>query len=85
MSFLATAEHIPANDGLTTLLVLAAVVAAGYVLSLALHPLTHCRRCDGTPRQYGAVSTHAFRLCSSCGGSGRERRLGARMLGIGDN
>jgi hypothetical protein len=38
MSLLATAEQIPANDGLTTLFVLAAVVATGYVLSLVLHP-----------------------------------------------
>jgi hypothetical protein len=85
MSLLATAEQLPTNGGLVTLLVLLGVLAAGYILSLLLHPLTHCRRCDGTPRSYGTVYTHAFRLCSGCGGSGRQRRLGARLLGIDTN
>jgi hypothetical protein len=79
----AISEPVSAIDGPATLLALLGIATAGYVLSLMLHPLTHCRRCDGTPRSYGAVYTHAFRLCSLCGGSGRQMRLGARLLGIG--
>lgn len=83
MRLLATAEQLPTNDGLATIFVLLGILSAGYVLSLVLHPLTHCRRCDGAPRSYGTIYTHAFRLCSGCGGSGRQLRLGARLLGIG--
>ena len=82
MTLLASAEQLPSNDGLAMLLVLLGILAAGYVLSLVLHPLTHCRRCNGTPRSHGTVYTHAFRLCSGCSGSGRQRRFGARLLGI---
>ena len=67
---------------MTSLLALAALLGAGYLISLAWHPETHCRSCEGTPRSYDTIYTHAFRLCSACGASGRERRLDARLLGI---
>jgi hypothetical protein len=80
-----SAPEVAAHSGLATLVMVGGIFAAGYVLSLVLHPLTHCRRCNGIPRSYGTVYTHAFRLCSDCGGSGRQRRLGARLLGISSN
>ena len=83
MRVLTVAEQSAAS-GQTTLWVLGGLVVAGYVVSLMWHPWTHCRRCEGSPRSYGTVYTTAFRLCSSCGGSGRQLRLGARLLGIGD-
>ena len=64
------------------LLIGAAVLIVGYLLSLLLHPYTRCSTCKGSPRHYGSIFTRAFRLCSACGGSGRQRRLGARLLKI---
>ena len=65
------------------LLVLGLVVYVfAYVLSLLLHPFTRCGTCKGNPRHYGSMFKRSFRMCAACGGSGRERRLGARMLGI---
>jgi DnaJ-class molecular chaperone len=83
MVLVATSEQMSATSAPTTLLAVLAVMATGYVLSVVLHPWTTCRRCNGTPRSYGTVFTGAFGLCSSCGGSGRQLRLGARLLGIG--
>ncbi len=65
--------------------IIVVVLVAGYLVSLMLHPYTHCRTCNGTPRSYGTFYTKTFRLCSKCGGGGRERRLGARLLGIGSD
>jgi hypothetical protein len=64
----------------TTLLLLAGLgLLVIWILSLLLHPFTACTSCKGTPRLYGAVATRSFRLCPSCGGSGRRLRTGARM------
>lgn len=71
----------PASSGTSTPLLIAAVLAGGYLLSLHPHPHTHCRSCQGNSRSYGTIYTHAFRLCGACGGRGRQRRLGARLLG----
>ncbi len=32
--------------------------------------------------QYGALAMKSWRHCGACNGSGREIRLGARILGI---
>ncbi len=86
MVIVAAAEQaVSSADGGSTLLTIGVVVIGGYLLSLLLHPNTACGACKGTPRSYGSVYTKAFRLCSSCGGRGRERRLGARLLGIGSD
>jgi len=74
-----------ATNGLTILIIAGAVLVLGYLLSLVLHPYARCSTCKGSPRHYGSIFSRAFRLCSACGGSGRERRLGARILGIGPN
>jgi hypothetical protein len=44
--------------------------AAGYAISIRLHPYRHCRVCGGLRRHYGAVYTRAFRFCRACGGTG---------------
>jgi hypothetical protein len=59
-------------SGFGGLLLITVVWAAIYVGSLLLHPHTHCRTCEGTPRSYGSVYTHAFLLCDACGGRGRQ-------------
>jgi hypothetical protein len=66
------------GDGV--LLVLALVVAGGWLASLWLHPFTACSACGGTPRSYGAVATGSFRICATCGGTGRRLRTGARLF-----
>lgn len=76
---------VPSMGGRGILVVGAVVVVVGYVLSLLLHPYTRCGTCKGSPRHYGSIFKRAFRLCSACGGSGRERRLGARLLKIGSS
>jgi hypothetical protein len=50
-----------------------------WAVSLLLHPYTVCGSCKGTPRSYGSIATRSFRLCPSCGGTGRRLRLGARI------
>jgi hypothetical protein len=64
-------------SGLLVLLWLAGLAAAGYVVSVILHPYKPCPRCKGNPRKFGAVYTKSFRLCPHCEGRGRVRRFGA--------
>jgi DnaJ-class molecular chaperone len=66
---------------MAVLLVTAAIIAAGYLISLRLHPLMNCGRCKGTNKHRGAIYSYAYRPCRRCKGSGRKRRLGARVLG----
>lgn len=63
------------------LLAAASLAAAGYLVSLSLHPYTACRACRGTPgRHRGVIFRYAFRKCTRCKGTGRKLRLGARVL-----
>lgn len=68
------------GSGNTALLWIVVVGVLGWLISLALHPWTACSSCKGSPRRFGAVATKSFRLCSACGGSGRQLRFGARMF-----
>jgi DnaJ-class molecular chaperone len=62
------------------LVIFVVVLAAGYFVSLRLHPLARCDRCKGTGRHVGSVYTYAFRRCRKCGGFGRKDRLGTRWF-----
>jgi DnaJ-class molecular chaperone len=68
------------------LITLGIIVAAGYFISLRIHPLTTCKLCNGGGRHFGSVYTYAHRRCRKCGGSGRRDRLGVRLFlgGTGD-
>jgi hypothetical protein len=66
---------------MTVLLALGAVVVVAYLISIRLHPLTTCRRCNGSSRHKGAVYSYGFRPCRRCKGAGSKRRLGARVFG----
>lgn len=70
------------GDGSTVLIGLIVVGILLLVGSVILHPYTACSGCKGAPRQFGAVATKSFRMCSVCNGSGREPRILARILGI---
>ena len=63
------------------LLVASAVLGAGYLVSIRLHPRTACRKCKGSGRFYGWLYTWVFRFCRKCLGSGRKVRYGASVLG----
>jgi DnaJ-class molecular chaperone len=64
-----------------TLVVLAVLVAAGYAVSVRLHPFRKCRWCAGTGKHFGAIYAHAHRPCRHCGGVGRKLRYGIRGRG----
>jgi hypothetical protein len=50
-------------------------VAAGYGVFLLVSPSTGCRRCSG-----GGRAGRRPRTCPRCGGTGRQFRLGARLV-----
>jgi len=69
----ATATSFPTG----TVLILAAVALAGYVLACWLWPFAAHGRCNGTGKRR-SPSGKAWRPCRGCGGSGRKVRLGRR-------
>jgi hypothetical protein len=68
------------------LVIVGAVLAAIYVLSLMLHPYTRCEACRrrGENRESGALFSYAYRPCWRCRGRGSKQRFGAALLGIGE-
>ena len=67
----------------TLALFVAAVIVAGYALSCLLHPYSACPKCKGSGKHRGTIWTGSFRPCHVCSGSGRRRRIGAIVLGVG--
>jgi DnaJ-class molecular chaperone len=61
-------------------IIIGILAAAGYYISLRIHPLTRCRLCNGTGRHSGGMYTYAQRRCRKCGGTGRKDRLGVRLF-----
>ncbi len=68
------------------LALLAAVAAAGWLVSLWLHPFRPCPRCTrhatrrgGAGRNRGS-SRRRFGTCRRCDGTGRVRRIGAKTI-----
>lgn len=60
-------------------IVAAAVYAAGYAMSVRLHPWKPCKRCGESGKHRGSLFTSSFRSCARCGGTGRELRRFARL------
>lgn len=69
------------QHGELILLVVALAIAFLYWMSLYTHPYRTCRKCKGNVRSdhwlFGGRG-NAFTTCSSCGGTGRTLRAGAR-------
>jgi hypothetical protein len=67
-------------------IIIGLVAAAGYLISLRIHPLTKCRVCKMTGRHFGGLYSYGYRRCRKCGGTGRADRLGAKIFfgGTGD-
>ena len=69
----------PTGDGTTFVVLTGLGLLVAWALSLLLHPYTACGSCKGSPRSFGTIATRSFRLCGTCGGSGRRLRVGARI------
>jgi DnaJ-class molecular chaperone len=70
---------------MSALVILGIAVAAGYFVSLRIHPLKRCRTCNMTGRHFGAVYSYSYRPCRTCGGTGRRDRLGTKIFFGGTN
>jgi uncharacterized membrane-anchored protein len=67
------------NGGLFLVLV-AAVLLAWWLLSLAWHPYAACRKCrDRRGRNVGSKASR-WGTCGACRGSGRRNRFGAATV-----
>lgn len=53
---------------------------AGYYVSCRVHPRRGCWACKGSGKHVGMIFDYANRACDSCGGSGRQKRLGTRVF-----
>ncbi|MEV5707267.1 hypothetical protein [Actinoallomurus sp. NPDC052274] len=51
----------------------------GYRISLWLWPYTPCRSCGGDGQNPGS-NRRRWGLCPTCGGSGKQERLGVRLF-----
>ncbi len=71
----ATTTGPSSGSGATIVVVIALGLVLLWVLSLRLHPYTACSACKGKSRLFGAFATRSFRLCSTCGGKGRRKRV----------
>ena len=65
---------------MATLIIIALIAGAGYLISLRIHPLKRCPVCKMTGRHFGAIYSYGFRRCRACGGTGRKNRLGAKIF-----
>ena len=65
---------------MATLIIIALIAGAGYLISLRIHPLKRCPVCKMTGRHFGAIYSYGYRRCRACGGTGRKDRLGAKIF-----
>jgi len=77
MTPLAAATATPFPTG--TVLALALLWAAGYLLACWWWPYAPHRHCGGTGK-HRSPSGRAFRSCRGCGGTGRKVRAGRRLF-----
>jgi hypothetical protein len=62
------------------LLLVIALCAGGYLVSLRIHPLRKCPVCKMTGRHFGGVFKGSYRRCRKCDGSGRRDRWGTQVF-----
>ncbi len=75
----AAPAHHPGSGALIAVLLLAAAVyAAGYAISVRIHPYRPCRACGESGKHRGTIFRRSFAGCGRCGGTGRELRRFAR-------
>jgi hypothetical protein len=59
---------------------LIALVVLGYVGSLWVNPWVKCSRCGGGSKKTGWLFGYAQHACPKCKGTGRQLRLGRRIV-----
>ena len=65
---------------MSVLLLIAVIAVLIYYVSLRVHPMTRCKRCNRS-RHYDLVYTDRARhACPECHGTGRQERLGVRLF-----
>ena len=61
------------------------IIAVGYLVSLRIHPLRKCPRCNMSGRHFGGVYKGSYRRCRRCSGRGQRDRIGTRFIWGGTN
>jgi DnaJ-class molecular chaperone len=61
-------------------LLIIVIIAVGYLVSLRIHPLRKCPRCNMSGRHYGAIFTGTYRRCRRCDGKGQLDRIGTQVF-----
>lgn len=80
LTAISVADQSRSATGVGGVVIVAALLIVGYLISLRIHPYTACRSCKGKGKR-GRVFSYAFGDCGRCGGKGRKLRLGVRAFG----
>jgi hypothetical protein len=56
------------------------IIVVGYLVSLRIHPLRKCPRCNMSGRHFGSVFTGTYRRCRRCDGRGQLDRVGTQVF-----
>jgi DnaJ-class molecular chaperone len=74
--------HFPReqNRSSTMLILIIVIIAVGYLVSLRIHPLRKCPRCNMSGRHFGAVFPGSYRRCRKCQGRGQLDRVGTQIF-----
>ena len=62
------------------LVLIIVIIAVGYLVSLRIHPLRKCPRCNMSGRHFGAVFPGSYRRCRKCQGRGQLDRVGTQVF-----
>jgi DnaJ-class molecular chaperone len=65
---------------LEMLVLIIIIIAVGYLVSLRIHPLRKCPRCNMSGRHYGAFFPNNYRRCRRCAGRGQLDRIGTQVF-----
>jgi DnaJ-class molecular chaperone len=68
------------NRSSTMLVLVIVIIAVGYVVSVRIHPLRKCPRCNMSGRHFGAVFKGSYRRCRRCDGRGQLDRVGTQVF-----
>jgi DnaJ-class molecular chaperone len=64
----------------TMLVLIIVILAVGYLVSLRIHPLRKCPRCNMSGRHFGTFFTGSYRRCRRCQGRGQLDRVGTQVF-----
>jgi transposase-like protein len=66
---------------MSVIMLIAVFAVLIYYVSLRIHPMTKCKRCNSSSRHYDLVYSDRTRhTCPECHGTGRQERLGVRLF-----